>query len=166
MAVQATKNKRIGVIGTEGTIHSHIYRSCIQQIDPEISIFGKPCPLLFRWWKREHWPKDPVTETVARRYLAELQKKEIDTLILGCTHYPLLRGLIGEVMGDQVTLVNPAYETAQALKRLLKERIWPATGQRRKNFPIAFLSAMRRISFAFCHVHSSLRCENDAADRY
>lgn len=137
VAVQATKNKRIGVIGTEGTIHSHIYRSCIQQIDPEISIFGKPCPL-FVPLVEEGWLKDPVTEIVARRYLAELQKKEIDTLILGCTHYPLLRGLIGEVMGNQVTLVNPAYETAQALKRLLKREDMASDGTKEEEFPYRF----------------------------
>ena len=65
---------------------------------------------------------DFVTEEIARRYLKELQEKEIDTLILGCTHYPLLRSLIGGVMGDSVQLVNPAYETALSLRRLLTEK--------------------------------------------
>ena len=69
----------------------------------------------------EGWRKDPVTREVAARYLEELKDKDIDTLILGCTHYPLLRSLIGDIMGDQVTLVNPAYETALQLKELLQE---------------------------------------------
>ena len=71
----------------------------------------------------EGWYHDPVTEEVARRYLKELQDQEIDTLILGCTHYPLLRSTIRKIMGEDVRLVNPAYETALELKKLLA-RIW------------------------------------------
>jgi glutamate racemase len=70
----------------------------------------------------EGWLKDPVTETVARRYLAELLQQDIDTLILGCTHYPLIRSLVGRVAGENVQLVNPAYETAKELEQLLRER--------------------------------------------
>ena len=66
--------------------------------------------------------QDPVTVEIARRYLTELIDLDIDTLILGCTHYPLIRSVIGQVMGDEVTLVNPAYETAIALKKLLGEK--------------------------------------------
>ena len=69
----------------------------------------------------EGWLKDSVTIEVARRYLLSFQESNIDTLILGCTHYPLLRSTIRDIMGDEVNLVNPAYETAQGLKRLLKE---------------------------------------------
>ena len=65
--------------------------------------------------------QDPITEEVARRYLAEILDKDIDTLIMGCTHYPLLRSLLRKVVGEKVTLVNPAYETSQALRRLLRE---------------------------------------------
>jgi glutamate racemase len=70
----------------------------------------------------EGWLKDPVTKEVARRYLEELLAQDIDTLILGCTHYPLLRSLIAELVGDRVTLVNPAYETAKDLERLLAQQ--------------------------------------------
>ncbi len=69
----------------------------------------------------EGWTKDPITEEVARRYLKDLLGKDIDTLIMGCTHYPLLRSLLRQVVGEKVTLVNPAYETSQALKRMLAE---------------------------------------------
>ena len=69
----------------------------------------------------EGWTKDSITVEVAKRYLAELLEKDIDTLIMGCTHYPLLRTLLRGILGEQVTLVNPAYETSQALKRMLEE---------------------------------------------
>lgn len=120
MAVSVTKNKRIGVIATESTIHSNLYPTLIAQADPEITVFGKACPL-FVPLVEEGWAHDPVTEEVARRYLAGLLEKEIDTLIMGCTHYPLLRSLLREIVGERITLVNPAFETAQALKRLLQE---------------------------------------------
>ena len=120
VAVQTTRNKRVGVIATESTIHSHLYRTLIQAEDPEITVFGKACPL-FVPLVEEGWTKDPITREVACRYLAELLEKEIDTLIMGCTHYPLLRSLLREILGGRVTLVNPAYETSQALKRMLAD---------------------------------------------
>ena len=118
VACAATKNKKIGVIGTEGTVRSQIYTKFVQQWDPEIQVIGKACPL-FVPLVEEGWLKDPVTDEVAQRYLSELKEKEIDTLVLGCTHYPLLRSTVRKVMGDDVTLVNPAYETALELKELL-----------------------------------------------
>lgn len=119
-AVESTRNGRIGVIGTESTVNSQLYTEYIRQLNPQIQVIGKACPL-FVPLVEEGWMKDPVTEEVARRYLAELQEKNIDTLILGCTHYPFLRSVVGNIMGDQVTLVNPAYETAIGLKRLLEQ---------------------------------------------
>ena len=120
MALKTTRNKRIGVIATEGTIHRGLYQRLITREDPEVSVYGQPCPL-FVPLVEEGWTKDPVTEVVARRYLKDLLEKDIDTLIMGCTHYPLLRSLLRHVVGEKVTLVNPAYETAQALKRMLAE---------------------------------------------
>ena len=120
MALQTTKNKKIGVIATEGTIHSGLYQRLISQKDPEVTVYGQPCPL-FVPLVEEGWTKDPITEEVARRYLKDLLGKDIDTLIMGCTHYPLLRSLLRQVVGEKVTLVNPAYETSQALKRMLAE---------------------------------------------
>ncbi len=118
VAAAATSNKRVGVIGTESTINSHMYHRLIQEQDPEITVYGKACPL-FVPLVEEGWLKDPVTAEVAKRYLDEILKKGIDCLILGCTHYPLLRSLIGEIAGPDVKLVNPAYETAKELERLL-----------------------------------------------
>jgi len=120
VAVDATQNGRIGVIGTEGTISSQMYSSFIHRLNPDIEVTGKACPL-FVPLVEEGWTKDYITKDVAKRYLASLQNTGIDTLILGCTHYPLLRAMVKEIMGDSVTLVNPAYETALDLKRLLRE---------------------------------------------
>ena len=119
VAVGATKNKKIGIIGTETTVNSQMYTKLIQGMDEQMQVIGKACPL-FVPLVEEGWIKDPVTEEVAKRYLADLQKSEIDTLILGCTHYPLLRHMVGEIMGESVTLVNPAYETAVELRALLE----------------------------------------------
>ena len=113
VAAQATRNKRIGVIGTKGTIGSNIYADYIHEIDPEITVVGKACPL-FVPLVEEGWLKDPVTVEVAQRYLQELQEQDVDTLVMGCTHYPLLRSVLRELLGEKVTLVNPAYETAQS----------------------------------------------------
>lgn len=119
-AVENTTNKRIGIIGTEGTINSELYTQYIHSIDPEVTVFGKACPL-FVPLVEEGMLHDPVTDEITRRYLDEMKEKDIDSLILGCTHYPLLRSTIRKIMGEGVNLVNPAYETAISLKKMLKE---------------------------------------------
>lgn len=120
-AAASTQNKRIGVIATEGTIGSGMYTRFIHEIDPDVAVFGKACPL-FVPLVEEGMLHDFVTEEIANRYLAELKAQKIDTLILGCTHYPLLRSLLGKCMGENVSLVNPAYETAVSLRELLTEQ--------------------------------------------
>lgn len=120
VAIETTKKKRVGVIATEATINSHLYRELIQQMDPEITVVGRPCPL-FVPLVEEGLFHDSVTDEIASRYLADLKKKYIDTLVMGCTHYPLIRSTLRRVMGEDVTLVNPAYETALELKGLLQE---------------------------------------------
>lgn len=119
-AAEATRNGRIGVIGTEGTIGSHIYSTYIKEIDPDITVMGKACPLFVPLVEEGLW-QDPVTDEIANRYLGSLIDSDIDTLILGCTHYPLIRSTVGKIMGESVTLVNPAYETARELKALLAD---------------------------------------------
>lgn len=121
VAAQNTSNKRIGIIATEATIRSNIYTDVIHERDSEITVFGKACPL-FVPLVEEGLLNDPVTVEIASRYLGELKSKDIDTLILGCTHYPLIRKTVGRIMGEEVTLVNPAYETAVSLRELLEER--------------------------------------------
>lgn len=120
VACEVTRNNRIGVIGTRGTIASGLYAEFIREIKPDAQVIGKACPL-FVPLVEENMLKDPVTAEMAERYLKELKEQDIDTLILGCTHYPLLRSVIREVMGERVTLVNPAYETACGLKELLEQ---------------------------------------------
>lgn len=120
-ALEATVNKKIGVIGTEATINSGIYSRYIQESDRDVTIIGKACPLFVPLVEEGLW-EDPVTDEIARRYLAELVDSGIDTLILGCTHYPMLRSTVGKIVGQQVTLVNPAYETARELKALLADK--------------------------------------------
>lgn len=118
VAAEVTKNGKIGVIGTEGTVRSCIYSKYIKELNPKVSVIGKACPL-FVPLVEEGLLQDPVTDEIAKRYLTELIDIDIDTLVLGCTHYPLIRSTVGRVMGEKVTLVNPAYETARELKELL-----------------------------------------------
>lgn len=120
VAAEATKNGRIGVIGTEGTIGSHIYATYINEIDSDIQVIGKACPLFVPLVEEGLW-QDPVTDEIAARYLSVLIDSGIDTLILGCTHYPLIRSTVRKIVGEGVTLVNPAYETARELKELLEK---------------------------------------------
>lgn len=127
-AAQTTRNGKIGVIGTEGTISSGIYPSYIKELQPQAKVLGKACPLFVPLVEEGLW-EDPVTDEIARRYLTELMDEGIDTLILGCTHYPLIRKTIGRIVGEEVTLVNPAYETAMELKELLAQNDLLAQGR-------------------------------------
>lgn len=120
-AVEVTRNEKIGVIGTEGTISSGIYTDIIKAMNPSIEVTGKACPLLVPLVE-EGLLHDSVTDEIASRYLNSLKQRYIDTLVLGCTHYPLLRSTVARLMGEEVTLVNPAYETAVELKQLLQEK--------------------------------------------
>ena len=119
VAASQTQNKRIGVIATEGTIGSGMYERFITNIDPTVQVLGKACPL-FCPLVEEGMLDDPVTDEIARRYLKDLMDKDIDTLIMGCTHYPLLAPALKRLVGDKVRLVNPAYETARELKVMLE----------------------------------------------
>lgn len=120
-AVHATRNGKIGVIGTEGTISSGIYTDVMTQMRPGIEVTAKSCPL-FVPLVEEGLLHDSVTDEIASRYLSVLKGRFVDTLVLGCTHYPLIRSTLGRIMGEDVTLVNPAYETAIELKKLLDEK--------------------------------------------
>ena len=121
VASEVTRNGKIGVIATPATISSHIYNQYIEEINPKVTIYEKACPLFVPLVEEGLWI-DPVTDEIARRYLTELIDLDIDTLILGCTHYPLIRSTLARVMGEKVTLVNPAYETAIQLRTLLQEK--------------------------------------------
>lgn len=121
VAAEVTRNGKIGVIATEATIGSQIYTQYIKELNRDVTIFGKACPLFVPLVEEGLW-QDPVTDEIAKRYLTELIDIDIDTLILGCTHYPLIRSTLGKMIGEGVTLVNPAYETARELKELLGQK--------------------------------------------
>lgn len=120
-ALQMTTTKKIGVIGTEATVQSAMYGKIMTELDPEVSVIGKACPL-FVPLVEEGFAKHHVTKEIIDYYLASMKESDIDSLILGCTHYPLLRSGIREYMGEEIALVNPAYETAMDLKHLLEEK--------------------------------------------
>ena len=136
-AVNATQNGRIGIIATEGTVGSGIYPKVIKEYNPECQVVQKACPL-FVSLVEEGWTNDPVTDEVAKRYLKSLLDSNIDTLVLGCTHYPLLRKTIGRLVGEKVTLVNPAYETACSLREMLKsEGLYRESGKTSYHFYVS-----------------------------
>lgn len=120
-AMDRTRNGRIGVIATTSTIESGLYPELIKKASPDTEVFTQACPLLCPL-AEEGWIDDEITDSVIRRYLDELLKKNIDTLILGCTHYPILINAFNRIVGDEITLVNPAYETAVSLRALLTEK--------------------------------------------
>ncbi len=119
-AVQATRNKVIGVAGTEATIQSETYTKVIREMCPDAVVIGKPCPL-FVPLVEEGFAKHRITEEVIDIYLSDMRQTDMDTMILGCTHYPLLRSRIMAYFGEKVHIVNPAYETAVDLKKILDE---------------------------------------------
>lgn len=120
VAVQSTKNDIIGVAGTEATIQSETYTKIIRQMNPHAVVIGKPCPL-FVPLVEEGFAKHKITEEVIDIYLSDMRQTDMDTMILGCTHYPLLRSRIMAYFGEKVHIVNPAYETAVDLKKILDE---------------------------------------------
>ncbi len=117
-AAAVTKNKQVGVIATRATTSTNAYARAIHAIDPSINVISEACPLLVPL-AEEGWLHDRITDEIIMRYLDDLLEHDIDTLILGCTHYPLFRSEIRKLIGDKITLVNPAYETAKGLERML-----------------------------------------------
>jgi glutamate racemase len=119
-ALAATRNKRIGVIGTRATILSGAYLNAIQAKEPEAKVFSKACPL-FVPLIEEGWIDNSETYGIAEEYLRYLVECKVDTVILGCTHYPLLKGVIQKIVGADVALVDSAEETAKAVERVLAD---------------------------------------------
>ena len=105
LACKATKNKLVGLIATEATVRSETYQKKIHSTDPDIQVFTQACAL-FVPLVEEGWHDDPVTNIIVYRYLSELREKKIDTLILRCTHYPILEKSIQNVMGNSVQLID------------------------------------------------------------
>jgi glutamate racemase len=126
-AIAATKSGAIGVIGTAGTIASGAYERAIKALRPDARVHAQPCPLLVPLVE-EGWFDHPAAELIAREYLEPLRKAGVDVLVLGCTHYPLLKPLLARVMGSGVTLVDSAEETAKAVASELEARGLLASG--------------------------------------
>jgi glutamate racemase len=119
-AVKATRHGHIGVIGTAGTIKSGAYERAIRALDPDVQITMRACPL-FVPLVEEGWIDHEATRLVARQYLEPLVDADIDTLVLGCTHYPLLKPLLLDVLGPDVKLIDSAEETAAETARILSD---------------------------------------------
>ena len=117
-AASVSKNRKVGVIGTLGTIRSGSYERTIKRIAPDMETFSLPCPL-FVPLAEEGFTGHKATMLIAEDYLAPFKKFGVDTLVLGCTHYPLLKKAIGQVMGPSVRLVDSAEETAREVKEEL-----------------------------------------------
>ncbi len=128
-AVHVSRDGSIGVIGTRGTISSGSYQRLVQQLLPGARVIGQACPL-FVPLAEEGAACSPAAALIAEEYLAPLQATQIDTLILGCTHYPLLEPVIHRIMGPKVTLVDPGKALASHLRCLLEKLELEATGRR------------------------------------
>ncbi len=118
-AAAATKTGKVGVIGTEGTIRSSAYAKAIKRLNPAVEVLTRACPL-FVPLAEEGWVDNEVARLTASHYLQGLREEGVDTLVLGCTHYPLLKGIVAEVMGPGVRLVDSAEETARTVAEILR----------------------------------------------
>jgi glutamate racemase len=119
-AIKTTKNKKVGVIGTEATIQSGAYTQALKAAASDVEVYSRACPL-FVPLVEEGWTDNAVVEMTVEVYLGSLKQSGIDTLILGCTHYPLLKKAIRKFMGSAVRLVDSAEETAQEVQSLLRK---------------------------------------------
>ncbi len=120
-AALSTKSKKVGIIATSSTIKSGQYARRLKDFEPRVHVMSQPCPL-FVPLVEEGWLVHDITRRVAHEYLDELKKAGVDTLILGCTHYPLLKRTIARIMGSGVTLIDSAREVALEVKRILRAR--------------------------------------------
>lgn len=132
---QAVKNsindgKRIGIIGTPGTVRSGVYKKKLSELDKTLKIFAQACPL-FVPLVEEGWVKEKITKDVAKKYLDYFKKDKIDSLILGCTHYPLLKDVIASAVGKKIKIINPAEAIAKNLKEFLEKNPAISEGMRR-----------------------------------
>ena len=120
-ALKATQSGKIGIIGTAGTISSQAYIQAIKDINSQVIVFSQACPL-FVPLVEEAWIDHPVTYRIAEIYLEFFKKKQIDTLILGCTHYPLLKEVISDILGPKVALIDSAMFLARELQMILQNK--------------------------------------------
>tara|TARA_B100000427_G_C15509778_1_gene595645 strand:- start:1544 stop:2344 length:801 start_codon:yes stop_codon:yes gene_type:complete len=150
-ALSITKNNIVGVLGTHGTIISDAYGTALKQINSEITVISQACPL-FVPLVEEGWVNGSVPEEIARAYLVNMQKSEVDSVILGCTHYPLLKRTIKKVLGERVNLVDSAEETAMEVKSILNKS--------------ELYSNVEEEGQVLCHVTDSINSFEFLADRF
>lgn len=145
-----SRNRRIGVIGTEGTIHSGRYPEAITALVPDAQIFSVACPL-FVPLAEEGWAEHEIARLTALEYLRPLLEARIDTLVLGCTHYPLLRNTLHSIFGEKVLLVDSAEETAKTVQQLFRRQGLenPDSGGRREFFVTDVPTRFERVGRAF-----------------
>jgi glutamate racemase len=121
-AARVTKNKKVGVIGTSATINSHSYRDLIHSFDDEIEVVEQDCPLFVPLVESGFIDRDdPITRLTIERYLQPVMKAGVDTIILGCTHYPIIKSAISAVVGEKVSLIDSGRETAVYAAKILRE---------------------------------------------
>ena len=137
-AIKETKNGKIGVIGTRATINNKAYSNEIKKLNPEVEVFEKACPL-FVPLAEEGWMNHKATYEIAKEYLQELKDINIDTLVLGCTHYPILADVIQKVMGDEVKLIDSGIASAEVVRNEL-DRIDLHTNQHSPGLQDYFVS--------------------------
>lgn len=145
-----SRNRHIGVIGTEGTINSGRYEEAIRTLLPDAQVYSAACPL-FVPLAEEGWAEHEVARLTASEYLQPLIAADIDTLVLGCTHYPLLRGTLQQVLGPRVSLVDSAEETALTVAELFRQRglARPEHGGRRAFYVTDVPTRFERVGRAF-----------------
>jgi glutamate racemase len=131
-ALSATRGGRIGIIGTVGTIQSHAYQNALLKARPDLSIQALATPLLVPLVE-EDWLDHPATDLILKEYLQSMMKENVDTLVLGCTHYPLLKPRLQSIVQDQMTLVDSAENMAKALKSTLESHGLLNSGKERGN---------------------------------
>jgi len=132
-AVQSTRNKKIGIIGTTATVNSKAYHTQIKQLDESIEIFSQACPMLVALVE-EGWISGEITELTILKYLKPLIEKGVDTIILGCTHFPVLAPTIQKVISDKIALIDSGKETAKVVKKILDENKMNSDHKRNREF--------------------------------
>lgn len=143
--LRLTRRQRVGVIGTRATIGSGIYERLLKEARPEIEVLSQACPLLVPLVE-EGWLKRPETKRIVRKYLFSLKMKQVDTLVLGCTHYPLLKSIIREKMGKRVQVIDSSQEVALWVKEYfeknpaLAESLTPNDGKNGHRFFVSDLT--------------------------
>lgn len=161
-AIENTTTNNIGVIGTLGTVKSNAYKKALKKISRKVNVYQDPCPL-FVHLAEDGWNKNKIARMVADEYLKNLKGKDLDTLILGCTHYPLLKEVIQSSVGNKVALIDSGKETAKEVKRILdKKHLLNSRKLSEKNHSIFYVSdfphkfkevSQRFLSKELKHVH-------------